>query len=46
VLRFLAEDLGKHLDLVLDGILAGLVHRTWPVKTRSGTLEPAVHLAR
>lgn len=27
VLRFLAEDLGKHLDLVLDTILAALVHR-------------------
>jgi hypothetical protein len=26
VLRFLAEDAGKHLDLVLDTILAGLVH--------------------
>ena len=27
VLRFLAEDVGKHLDLVLDTILATLVHR-------------------
>jgi len=27
VLRFLAEDLGKHLDAVLDTILATLVHR-------------------
>jgi hypothetical protein len=28
VLRFLVEDLGQHLDLVLDTILATLVHRT------------------
>jgi len=27
VLRFLAEDLGKNLDLILDAILAALVHR-------------------
>src|SRR5208337_3670923 len=27
VLRFLAEDVGKHLDSVLDTILAALVHR-------------------
>jgi superfamily II DNA or RNA helicase/very-short-patch-repair endonuclease len=27
VLRFLAEDIGKHLDLILDTILAALVHR-------------------
>jgi very-short-patch-repair endonuclease len=27
VLRFLAEDVGKHLDHVLDAILAALVHR-------------------
>jgi very-short-patch-repair endonuclease len=27
VLRFLAEDVGKHLDLVLDTILATLAHR-------------------
>jgi superfamily II DNA or RNA helicase/very-short-patch-repair endonuclease len=27
VLRFLAEDAGKHLDLVLDTILASLAHR-------------------
>jgi superfamily II DNA or RNA helicase/very-short-patch-repair endonuclease len=27
VLRFLAEDAGKNLDLVLDGILRGLAHR-------------------
>jgi very-short-patch-repair endonuclease len=27
LLRFLAEDVGKHLDLVLDTILAMLVHR-------------------
>jgi hypothetical protein len=27
VLRFLAEDVGKHLDLVLDTVLAMLVHR-------------------
>jgi very-short-patch-repair endonuclease len=27
VLRFLAEDIGKHLDHVLDAILATLVHR-------------------
>jgi very-short-patch-repair endonuclease len=27
VLRFLAEDIGKHLDHVLDAILAALVHR-------------------
>jgi len=26
VLRFLAEDVGKHLDLVLDNVLAALVH--------------------
>jgi superfamily II DNA or RNA helicase/very-short-patch-repair endonuclease len=28
VLRFLAEDLGRNLDLVLDAILATLVHRS------------------
>jgi superfamily II DNA or RNA helicase/very-short-patch-repair endonuclease len=28
VLRFLAEDVGKHLDTVLDTIVATLVHRT------------------
>ena len=27
VLRFLAEDVGKELDLVLDGILRSLNHR-------------------
>jgi superfamily II DNA or RNA helicase/very-short-patch-repair endonuclease len=27
VLRFLAEDVGKHLDAVLDTILAALIHR-------------------
>jgi very-short-patch-repair endonuclease len=27
VLRFLAEDLGKHLDMVLDTILRTLSHR-------------------
>ena len=27
VLRFLAEDVGKHLDTVLDAILRTLVHR-------------------
>jgi hypothetical protein len=27
VLRFLAEDAGKHLDHILDTILAALVHR-------------------
>ena len=27
LLRFLTEDVGKHLDLVLDTILATLVHR-------------------
>ena len=27
VLRFLAEDMGKHLDRVLDTILATLAHR-------------------
>ena len=27
VLRFLAEDAGKHLELILDTILAGLVHQ-------------------
>lgn len=27
VLRFLAEDIGKHLDEVLDAILRGLAHR-------------------
>jgi hypothetical protein len=27
VLRFLAEDVGKHLDLVLDAVLTALVHR-------------------
>ena len=27
VLRFLAEDVGKHLDQVLDAILGTLVHR-------------------
>ncbi|MEW6304958.1 MAG: DUF559 domain-containing protein [Verrucomicrobiota bacterium] len=27
VLRFLAEDAGKHLDQVLDAILATLAHR-------------------
>jgi len=28
VLRFLAEDIGKHLDDVLDGILRALAHRS------------------
>ena len=27
VLRFLAEDVGKHLDMVLDAILRALAHR-------------------
>ncbi|MDO8545603.1 MAG: DUF559 domain-containing protein [Opitutaceae bacterium] len=27
VLRFLAEDIGKHLDDVLDRVLAALAHR-------------------
>ena len=27
VLRFLAEDVGKHLDAVLDAILRALAHR-------------------
>ena len=27
VLRFLAEDVGKHLDLILDVVMATLVHR-------------------
>ena len=27
VLRFLAEDIGRHLDRVLDAILRGLAHR-------------------
>src|SRR5437870_2896851 len=27
VLRFLAEDVGKHLDLILDAVLTALVHR-------------------
>jgi very-short-patch-repair endonuclease len=27
VLRFLAEDTGKHLDDILDTVLAALVHR-------------------
>jgi len=31
VLRFLAEDIGKHLDHVLDTILAALVHRERPI---------------
>jgi very-short-patch-repair endonuclease len=26
-LRFLAEDAGKHLDVILDTVLATLVHR-------------------
>jgi very-short-patch-repair endonuclease len=45
VLRFLAEDVGKHLDDVLDAILRALVHRAkvirafrvspeWPVSER------------
>jgi superfamily II DNA or RNA helicase/very-short-patch-repair endonuclease len=38
VLRFLAEDLGKHLDLVLDTILATLVH----CKTNRQTPGPTV----
>jgi very-short-patch-repair endonuclease len=28
ILRFLAEDVGKHLDRVLDAILRGLAHRS------------------
>jgi very-short-patch-repair endonuclease len=28
VLRFLAEDVGKHLDQVLDAILRGLSHQS------------------
>ncbi len=27
VLRFLAEDVGKNLDLILDAVLTALVHR-------------------
>ena len=27
VLRFLAEDVGKHLDMVLDAVLRTLAHR-------------------
>ena len=27
VLRFLADDIGKNLDIILDAILAALVHR-------------------
>jgi len=27
VLRFLAEDVGKHLDLILDAVLTALAHR-------------------
>ena len=40
VLRFLAEDAGKHLDTILDTILATLVHRE--KNRRSGSVFPAV----
>jgi very-short-patch-repair endonuclease len=33
VLRFLAEDIGKHLDAVLDRVIAALVHRREEVDT-------------
>ena len=36
VLRFLAEDAGKHLDLVLDTILAMMVHRENTGKNQGG----------
>ena len=36
VLRFLAEDVGKCLDLVLDGILRALVHRDVGVPASAG----------
>ena len=37
VLRFLAEDAGKRLDLILDTILAALVHRREESKKPQGT---------
>ena len=37
VLRFLAEDAGKRLDLILDTILAALVHRREESKKLQGT---------
>jgi hypothetical protein len=34
VLRFLAEDLGKHLDYVLDTVFGALAHRGIEVKAQ------------
>jgi very-short-patch-repair endonuclease len=36
VLRFLAEDIGKHLDDILDRVFVALVHRT----RESGSAKP------
>jgi hypothetical protein len=44
VLRFLAEDVGKDLDLVLDAILRALSHRKSSSRADSG--EPASRIAR
>ena len=41
VLRFLAEDAGKHLDSVLDTILAGLVHQEHVLASNGGGNQPA-----
>jgi very-short-patch-repair endonuclease len=35
VLRFLAEDVGKDLDLVLDAVLRALSHRAQPTQSAS-----------
>jgi superfamily II DNA or RNA helicase/very-short-patch-repair endonuclease len=40
VLRFLAEDVGTHLDSVLDSILAALVHREHCKESKAMTRNP------
>lgn len=40
VLRYLAEDVGKHLDSVLDGILRWLTHRRESKHHKSQEVTP------
>jgi very-short-patch-repair endonuclease len=42
VLRFLAEDVGTHLDLVLDAILRALSHQRAQPPAKHGRLNLAV----
>jgi very-short-patch-repair endonuclease len=41
VLRFLAEDVGKHLDNVLDAILRALAHQAKTIQPWSNGLSVA-----